>query len=551
MEHSIDSTHTIANIVAQLSKERIQRRLHTHASRILPRTLVLVISPLDGNELSYLCDYLSKDSLAIGISFSALHETEYQQHPLAQSFPSLTHIPLLYGSTIESTILQYMNEYYFHNVELIYYSKEAYEYKTQAANLYEKCQRELAQIWKNHATASFLGMRWIKNIIHNSMASNYIYGIPISHLSPPRKNHIAIVIGAGPSLDRKTLEFIKYYQDTCTIFAADTALPTLQYYGIIPHYCVLLEGQYYNMKDLIPIPHPKIVAIGDICCYPPSLRAFSTTASLSSQFSPISFFSQYGPLLPPPIPPVGSVGVLALFLALQYNPTHILLAGLDFSYYKGKSHSVHSPAYHSWMSTHNKIHPWSPIHAHLTNKTLSNTASHPHTRVEDPTMKMFRNTVERMLLPLAHKIHIPCYDLNQESIIEGLSTITIQEASKLCTHSVSTEVNWTTDIPYSLVNNTSSYNNNNGDIPLSTLFQKQCAVIATRMQELSQEQSYPTQEDWESGLDTFTFLLPDDPYALRFRKEYWIENNIYSKVYMVANIWHSYIENLSKDTQYI
>jgi hypothetical protein len=53
-------------------------------------------------------------------------------------------------------------------------------------------------------------------------------------------------------------------------------------------------------------------------------------------------------LLPTSIPPLGSVGVAALNVALSITKAPVVLAGLDFGYVDGRTHARNTPA-HTWL----------------------------------------------------------------------------------------------------------------------------------------------------------------------------------------------------------
>jgi len=71
----------------------------------------------------------------------------------------------------------------------------------------------------------------------------------------------------------------------------------------------------------------------------------SKVYGISSMFHPVSLFTRLKAdrMLPYAVPPLGSVGVAAVYLALKMTQNDVMLTGLDFSYPFMKNHSSDSP----------------------------------------------------------------------------------------------------------------------------------------------------------------------------------------------------------------
>ena len=517
----IDNTNqsSIAELATTLDTQKIHRRLKAHSQQLAPRSLLLIISPLDGKELpALLSNGIPEGSIMLGVCFNTLHNQEYN----SKKIPHVSSIPLAYGDTLEHTIFTLIQEHDFKSVDTIYYSHEAYNYKEEAKLLQEKCLIEIKQKWTNHVSNTRFGMLWLKNIIVNLSTQS----IPKPHTDSLKlsyhTNTVAIVVGAGPSLSPAVLHFIKKHQDTCCIFAVDTAMPILHKYGITPQFCVLLEGQFYNMQDFIPPPSDRTIAIADICCYPQSLHIFKELRYVSSVFSPISFFNDNKTRLPIQVPPLGSVGVLAPYIAIHSRPSHMLFAGLDFSYYRGKSHATHSPSYKVWQQTHNTLLPWQQACAHFQNNNIMPTSC--NTKVEDPVLQMFRNMLENRVLPLAKQYNITCLDLNPQSIIRGIEPITLPKADTIVKNSK----------PYTQNKLKTSHSPTDSKKILDLLL-TQCTYTKTLMKELSSKKVLPQASHWKRGLDNFAFILKEDPYLVKTSLSLWQSNNLYSKIFIIAD----------------
>lgn len=552
---------SISHSDENIDKKSLYRRLKNTFSRIEPRTMVLIISPLRGYALDDCALTVAKDIILVGVCFSENHIHEYTLDKNSQlnssKFPLYySAIPLFYGNTMEASLSTIIQNIHVKSCKIVYYSKEAYQYQELAETLEYKCRLEIKQTWINHATTSYFGSRWLHNIWHN-LYQDYAYGIPQIIPHSNKNASFAIVVGAGPSLSLPLLEFISKNVNICTIFVADSALPTLLRYGIEPHFCVVLESQFYNMYDFIPTPPNNTIAIGDICCYPASLRKFKHTACISSQFAPISFFKKHRNNIPPLVPPLGSVGLLSLYLAIHFNPTYIFFAGLDFSYYKGLSHSKHSVSYTKWQKCHSRTMPWIDANVHFNNITLQYTpkkysVSTDARRVEDISLQSFRKKLERTLLPLANSKNISCLDLNPQGIIENIQKISIKNAQKLLDDSTITNtIIWKKNIEITVSSARDrekicgqSYGMDSIEIlkkftdrSYETIFDfelQQAKSISARMKELSQQGILPNARDWDSGLDNYCFILSEDPYLLKNDSTIWKKNNIYTKIYLIA-----------------
>nr|WP_246209004.1 6-hydroxymethylpterin diphosphokinase MptE-like protein [Entomospira entomophilus] len=149
-----------------------------------------------------------------------------------------------------------------------------------------------------------------------------------------------VIIGAGLTLDlyRDWLMDIQPYYYT---IAVDTAIPTLQQYGIIPDIVLVLESSPINLLDFSEGIHSDSVLIHDIVSHPKTKSVHAGRSfMIMSDFSRDPFYQrlrdEMGLFL---IPDVGSVGIAAISLALRMTMQEIILCGLDFAYMSGKSHA--------------------------------------------------------------------------------------------------------------------------------------------------------------------------------------------------------------------
>jgi hypothetical protein len=199
---------------------------------------------------------------------------------------------------------------------------------------------DIAIRYRNRLAMVRMGRLWTRNVIANLASMRW------SDVSPlPTYDRPLVVCGAGPSLDN-ALPLLRTYRDSLTIMAVDTAAGALARAGIYPDLVVCLEAQIYNVADFLPLGHGRTRLVADLSSHPSSFRATDGPITLlSSQWYQSAFLARlHGAGLPlTPVPPLGSVGVLALHVARMMG-SPILISGLDFAFSPGATHCSGSPA---------------------------------------------------------------------------------------------------------------------------------------------------------------------------------------------------------------
>ncbi|MDC7235289.1 MAG: DUF115 domain-containing protein, partial [Spirochaetales bacterium] len=195
----------------------------------------------------------------------------------------------------------------------------------------------------NRLTMSRMGPLWMRNFITNLplLAGKDIAGFKTD------KN--IMLCGAGESLEG-TIPYIRSHRDSLYLLAVDTAVQHLCRNDLVPDGVVNLEAQFYNLKDFYPVLHSRIDLFSDITAYPASLRQeCHNQYFFASSFQETSLHRKLRALelLPREIPPLGSVGVAALYLAGELTRGTVFITGLDFSYLEGKTHARETP-FHDW-----------------------------------------------------------------------------------------------------------------------------------------------------------------------------------------------------------
>ncbi|OHD76230.1 MAG: hypothetical protein A3J97_05650 [Spirochaetes bacterium RIFOXYC1_FULL_54_7] len=194
--------------------------------------------------------------------------------------------------------------------------------------------------WRNRMTLVRLGRLWVKNVIAN------LANLPWEQVVPPVPTYKPVMLcGAGPSLD-KVLPWLKKHATQLTIIAVDTAAGALAQAGILPDRVVCLEAQAHNLPDFTPLAGLELTLVADISAHPASFRIVRGPKNLvSSQWMNSGFLDRLSNAGLPiqPVPPLGSVGVLAARLAVQQGQI-LFVAGLDFSFFRGITHCTGSPS---------------------------------------------------------------------------------------------------------------------------------------------------------------------------------------------------------------
>ncbi|MDZ7793551.1 MAG: 6-hydroxymethylpterin diphosphokinase MptE-like protein [Spirochaetia bacterium] len=224
--------------------------------------------------------------------------------------------------------------------------------------LVQLLEEEVQQFWHNKYTLMHMLPLWIKNILRNlalctfpAGASDTVPETKLSHLEScprfglPKTSLPVLVAGAGPSLDTH-IDFIRRYRDTIYLLAVDTAYSVLLQHGIKPDMVVVQESQFYNLYDFIYQPRIEADILADISSYPQVIRLGAGNIYLyATEFVHTQLFTrlQKVSLLPPRIPPLGSVGTTAVHAALSITDSTVILAGIDFAFPPGQTHARGAP----------------------------------------------------------------------------------------------------------------------------------------------------------------------------------------------------------------
>jgi len=211
--------------------------------------------------------------------------------------------------------------------------------KAKYDSLFHTLQHFLKNEWQNRLTLANMAPLWIRNMIEN------LKFLRMPDISQFHTEKPVLLCGAGESLE-ETIPLIRKNRNKVYLLSVDTAVQALIRSDVIPDGIVNLEAQFYNLQDFYSIGKRQIDLFSDITAFPPTLRPENFNHYIfTSSFEETTLHKRLreANLLPTEIPPLGSVGVAALYLAGEISSNKIFLTGLDFSYTEGKTHARETP----------------------------------------------------------------------------------------------------------------------------------------------------------------------------------------------------------------
>jgi len=201
-----------------------------------------------------------------------------------------------------------------------------------------------------------LGRLFSRNVLKN--AAQAAVSPPLAQASVHRP---ILVAGAGPSLD-ELIPFMRKHRKDFYLLAVDAAFRPLLDSGIRPDAVVAVESQCVSRRAFFGTKGSGVPIIADLCARSANLRVSGGTVSFfMSEYAKLPLLGRIKKALPdvPVFPPLGSVGLAAVEVALFLRRTHesVFVCGLDFSYPAGLSHCKESPSYKEMMNESNRLSP--------------------------------------------------------------------------------------------------------------------------------------------------------------------------------------------------
>lgn len=323
-----------------------EQKPKTHATQhgrgaIIPeQALVLIPSPLLGYGLTEILDKLPHSShiLCLEKEEKLMRFTLEHVPGVLLKDPRITFIRTDSVVSLLNYLQTKLNLRNFRKVLLLILNRGYLIHRTFYDHVYTTILKQLQTLLRNRMTAIQLGRRWMKNLFWNSIFLPKAF--PLTDLcigKPP------LVIGAGESLE-ENLPLVKELRKNLYLIAVDTALPVLSTSGIVPDLVVSVDAQATNLQDFIGFSFYNIPLAADLTVFPGILRRWTGPLYFFlSEFESLQWFSNSltCSILPPRVPPLGSVGTLALYIASKFTSKDlpIFCTGIDFYYRPGKPHA--------------------------------------------------------------------------------------------------------------------------------------------------------------------------------------------------------------------
>ena len=327
---------------------------------ILPQTLILCFSPCLWYGLKELLAKLPENSLILGIEADKkLFElAEKNLNEIKKNCPQDSKKVLLTSpSKIEELIKTLPH---FRRTVSIEMSGGTFFYKTLYSQTALFSQNFIASFWKNRITLVKMGRLFCKNFFRN--LREIPAGQSIPHSSPFFLRPF-IVFGAGESTETFLSKISKETLQKCTVLAVDAAISVLLKHKIQPDFIIAVESQLAIEKAYIGANRTKATIISDLASRPAVLRHTNGRhLYFYSEFSESEFLknAESKNILPAKIPPLGSVGLTAVYLALFMrfdSNVPVFVTGLDFSYSLGFTHARGAPAHTARLISSNRFKP--------------------------------------------------------------------------------------------------------------------------------------------------------------------------------------------------
>ena len=252
----------------------------------------------------------------------------------------------------------------------------------------------IGRYWQNRMTEMRMGRLWMRNLFRNLPAVEHHAGDLAACTDGP-----IVVLGAGESLEA-LIPKLPAIRKRCHLMAVDTALPSLHDAGVTPDLVVVVEGQPLNYMDFLSDPQSGARVVCDLTSFPGLLRQIlGPKHYFVSRFADCGIFSRMGAagLLPDMIPPLGSVGVVAVYLALRMTRGPVFISGIDFCYPAGKPHARGAPSHRLSLKNQSRVSPVGFYSSSLTRPRLRVEGKDGAICETDLVMQGYRDTLYRMI----------------------------------------------------------------------------------------------------------------------------------------------------------
>ena len=312
-------------------------------------TLYIIVSPLLFLGTDELLSILPDNSSIVAIESDAdIFKTTISYHK-ASALKDYDY--LLLGDDGIKQLCDYISRYRCRRLAAVKLNRGYMINRRFYDDLLSQTEAYLSRFWKNRMTTIHMGRLWCRNIISNLPFLNRA-----SFINEIKTDKPVLCAGAGESLE-KSISFIKKNRDKLFLTAADTAVSCLLSNGIKPDLIIVVESQHANLYDFYNCSSLGIPVAADLTSSPELLRKLrGPLYFFLSEFDYSSIFHllDESRILPPLLPPLGSVGITAVLVSLLITRQRVAFTGLDFSFIPDKYHASGSPTHIISMCSENR-----------------------------------------------------------------------------------------------------------------------------------------------------------------------------------------------------
>ncbi|HUX49409.1 MAG TPA: 6-hydroxymethylpterin diphosphokinase MptE-like protein [Spirochaetia bacterium] len=368
---------------------------------IPPETIVIVPSPLLGYGLQVLVDRLPATSriVCVEVDESLMAITLAQVPEELLQNQSVSFVRLDSPEALSLFLNPVLQSGRYRRVTLAPLSGGYSLYSAAYRSLIAVVERDIRTNWQNRLTGTFMGRLWMRNIFRNLAELTHAVDLSELHVDLP-----VVVAGAGESLEF-TIPWLLRSRNEFHLLAVDTAVAPLVSAGIVPDYVVVLEAQWANLRDFVPVAGQPLRLAGDISSHPAPFRLYrdGTHALFLSEFIHIRLIDRLrtAGIVRTVVPPLGSVGVVAVHLARLLGGGNIFLTGLDFAYRRGKTHAKGTPSHLAALQTAGRLGPDSLYTVTVATSGIvvadSDRTATGHALLTNPVLRSYAESLRNML----------------------------------------------------------------------------------------------------------------------------------------------------------
>lgn len=337
--------------------------------QLLPGSIILCCSPLLGYGMAELLQKLPENCLAILCEAEqALYDFSETEGCLKTTDGRVLNIPPEKLSELPIEIYNLAKCGLYKRVIRLDFSA-GIQFNSDFYNrLFSACSDSLMTFWKNRITLTKFGRRYSKNLFENLhyLAKTKPVTDFFGNIDKP-----IIVFGAGESTQDLINRLLSRYSSyngklPFYILCADTALQPLLKNGIRPDGVFIEEAQSVIMKAFIGTykVSGKARFFAGLSSIPNLVHktGAENTSFFFTEYAEGSFFNslKQKAFMPPANLPFGSVGLTAVYYALKFRKNEdipVYVAGLDFSYSIGLTHTKGALAHILRLIQANRIAP--------------------------------------------------------------------------------------------------------------------------------------------------------------------------------------------------